>query len=390
MSETVVVVTNIPRPYRTALFATLKQQFAALDLQLRVLYTSDPSKHARRGSQAAVVADAEMESFVPGIDIGVTYDRVLTLPWGLGRAIAHLQPACVVLGGFGPSALTGARWCRRARVPYVIWSGAWPITEGKLGRLQRLSRVWLLRGAAAFITYGTAAADYLVTLGAPRDRIYPAWNTVDLEGIAGAALVARQKREELAGKHALAAKNLLCVSSLVARKGVRELVAAALAAGPPTSDWALHFAGGGPLTEELESAVRAAGKQDHFRFHGLKPESEVAELLGMADGLFLLSWQEAWGLVINEAMACGVPVVASPLAGATRDLIDDGVTGYVVHPADKQALTAIFSRLVSGDPECAQVGRAGAEAVRAMASLDKTGERFVSAVRRALEGDRHA
>jgi glycosyltransferase involved in cell wall biosynthesis len=376
MSQTIVVVTNIPRPYRTALFETLKQQFAAMNLQLRVLYTSNPTKHVRRGSPSSAVADTEMEGFVPGVDFGVTYDRVLTLPWGLSQAVARLQPACVVLGGFGPSALAGARWCRSARVPYVIWSGAWSNTEGDLGRLRKLSRRWLVRGAAAFITYGTAAADYLVTLGAPRERIFPAWNTVDLEGIAAAALVAHGKREELAGKHALAAKNLLCVGSLVARKGVRELVAAALAAEGPAADWALHFAGGGPLKEELEATVRAAGKQDHFRFHGLKPESEVAELLGVADGSFLLSWREAWGLV------------GSPRGGATRDLIDDGVTGYVIHPADTQALSTIISRLVAGDPECVQVGRAGAETVRAKASLDKTGERFVSAVRLALESDR--
>jgi len=115
----------------------------------------------------------------------------------------------------------------------------------------------------------------------------------------------------------------------------------------------------------------------------------VAELLGLVDGFFLPTTKEAWGLVINEAMACGVPVVVSPRAGATRDLVEHGVTGYVVEPSDTRTLAAITTRLLSGDPECARVGRAGAESVRAKASLERTATVFVDAVRCAMERPGH-
>jgi glycosyltransferase involved in cell wall biosynthesis len=384
VSATVAVITNIPRPYRAALFATLKRHLAEAGLELHVLYVSDPRKHARRGSQSAMVIDPAMESFVPGINLRRGYEGVVPIPLGLPGVLAHLRPVCVVTGGFGVSAAIAARWCRRARVPHVIWWGGWPGCDDVSGGARLALRKHIVRRAAGFITYGTAAADYLVTLGAPRDRVFCAWNTVDLEGIAASARAAKTRRSELSEKYALAVMNLLFVGSLVERKGVRELVEAALASKPASSDWALHFAGGGPLTNEIETTVLAAGKEANFRFHGFMPPSDVAELLGLVDGFLLPTKQEAWGLVINEAMACGVPVVVSPLAGATRDLIEDGVTGYVVDPTDVQAMAGAVTRLLSDDHECRGVGEAGADAVRAKASLDKSAEGFVAGVLCAL------
>ncbi len=389
MNRTVAVVTNIPRPYRRALFDTVGQQLEAQDLELRLLYTSDPTKHIRRGLPPTDFADPTVEAYVSGISVRTGFERVVAVPTGLSHVLDRHRPACVVAGGFGPSAVMSARWCRKAKVPCILWSGGWPGQEGKIGRLRRAARRRLVRNSAAFVAYGTAAAEYLTTLGAPPEQVFCAWNTVDLEGIAAAARAAAARRSELAPKFAIAARNLLFVGSLVERKGLRELVAAALAAESPSTDWALHLAGGGPLQHELEATVVAAGKQANFRFHGLLPESDVAELLGLVDGFLLPTKREAWGLVVNEAMACGVPTVSSPWAGATRDLIEDGVTGYVVEPTDTPALAAIISRLLSDDSRVREVGKAGATAVRAKASLEKAAEGFVSAIRCALDGPRN-
>jgi glycosyltransferase involved in cell wall biosynthesis len=380
----VAVVTNIPRPYRRALFGALKVRLTSQGRLLRVLYTSDPSKHVRRGPLLAGVDDPSMESFVGGMSLRTAYERVITLPTGLRRALRECEPLCVVSGGFGPSALIAACWCRSAQVPYVLWSGAWPGQATAVGALQSGARKWLVRKAQAFIAYGTAAADYLVSLGARSDRVFCAWNTVDLEEIASRARAAASRLSELTPKYRLAAANLLYVGTLVESKGVKELVSAALAVEAHDRDWALHLVGAGPAADELERLIRGAGKGDHFRFHGLRPPEDVAELLGVVDGLLLPTKREAWGLVINEAMACGVPVVASPWAGATRDLIVDGVTGYVVEPIDTAALANVMSRLLSGDPSCKEVGRAGAKAVRAKASLENSAEGFALAVECAL------
>jgi glycosyltransferase involved in cell wall biosynthesis len=384
MSRNVVVVTNIPRPYRLALFERIGTQLAAEDLELQIIYTSDPAKHVRRSSVLPSPGGTLAGTFARSLTLRRGYENVVSVPIRLGRLLQDRHPACVVTGGFGLTALLSTHWCRRARVPHLLWSGAWSGQEGEIPWLHRMARKWLVRNSTAFISYGTAAADYLTDLGAPQERVFRAWNTVDLEGIASAGRAAAARRSELTPKYGLAATNLLFVGSLVPRKGVRELVAAATAASPCASDWALHFAGDGPLRKELQETVRLAGREANFRFHGLMPAGDVAELLGLADGFLLPTKREAWGLVVNEAMACGVPVVVSPAAGATRDLISDGVTGYVVEPTDIDGLTAAICRLLSGDLECKAVGQAGAAAVRAKASLDRTAAAFVSGVLCAL------
>lgn len=389
MSKTIVVVTNIPRPYRRALFEVTASQLLDKGYALAILYTSDPAKHLRRGPSQTQPGSSHSERYVPGLDIRIGYEHILSIPKGLGRLLAECSPECVVSGGFGAATMLSARWCDSVRVPHVLWSGAWPGQEGHIGRLQSAIRRRLVLGAEAFIAYGTAAADYLVELGAPRHRVFCAWNSVDLEGFASAALAAATRRSELADKYRLAGKNLLFVGSLVERKGVQELVSAALAVDLPRLDWALHFVGSGPLEKKLRETVQAAGKAAHFRFQGLRPEHDVAELLGLADGFLLPSRQEAWGLVVNEAMACGVPVVVSPHAGATRDLVVDGVTGYIVEPSATSELTAAISRLLSANSEPRQIGQAGAEAVRAKASLDKSAESFISAVICAISESAH-
>jgi glycosyltransferase involved in cell wall biosynthesis len=384
VSRTVVAVTNIPRPYRRALFDVLSRQLADRDIGFRVLYTSDPTKHVRRGANSAALADPRTESWVRGTTVRLSYDHVISIPTGLRKALAELEPACVVIGGFGADALLAASWCKHHGVPRVVWSGGWPGRQGSVGGLRLFSRKRVVRAADAFIAYGSAAADYLVDLGASRDRVFCAWNTVDLEGIAAAAQKARDHRQDLVEKYRLADRNLLYIGTLVDSKGVKELVRAALTMEAPGIDWTLHFAGAGPEMGALKTIAQEAGQNEHFRFHGLLPASDVAELLGLADGLLLPTMREAWGLVINEAMACGVPVVTTPWAGATRDLIEDGATGYVVEPQNIARLAELMLKLVARDRDCQEVGRAGAEAVRAKASLEKAAQGFVSGVECAL------
>ena len=381
----VAIVTNIPRPYRRALFRTLRGRLAVGGRELTVVYTSDPSKHRRRGATTAPELDPAFEQYARGLTLRMGYERVVTIATLLGKALKRGNVECVISGGFGLPALAAAFWCRSRAIPFVLWAGAWPGQEGRIRHRRSSERRRLVRFASAYITYGTAAADYLISLGAPGDRVFPAWNTVDLEGIASDARAAASRRTALASKYQLAANNLLFVGSLVERKGLRELMTAALTIDRADPDWALHLVGAGPLEAELRSLVRAEGKDSHFRFHGLRPPGDVAELLGLVDGFVLPTKREAWGLVINEAMACGVPVVASPHAGATRDLIVDGVTGYVVEPTDVNRLSAAMSLLLSGNAESRAIGQAGAEAVRAKASLERSVEGFVAAIQCALE-----
>lgn len=118
----------------------------------------------------------------------------------------------------------------------------------------------------------------------------------------------------------------------------------------------LVVAGSGPLETEVVAWARGRGD---VRFLGLRDRDGCAELTARAAALVAPSeWLEGFGLVVVEAMAAGVPVVASG-HGAFPELVDDGVTGLLHRPGDAESLAACVRRIVADLRDNARMGTAG-------------------------------
>lgn len=104
------------------------------------------------------------------------------------------------------------------------------------------------------------------------------------------------------------------------------------------------ISGTGPLEDELRSLARSLGLRAHFA--GFVNQSQLAAYLAAADLIVLPSAQETWGLVVNEAMASGLPAVVSDAVGCAPDLIEDGLTGAIYPVGDTDALADAIERMV--------------------------------------------
>jgi glycosyltransferase involved in cell wall biosynthesis len=122
------------------------------------------------------------------------------------------------------------------------------------------------------------------------------------------------------------------------------------------------MAGDGPLRGQCENQARSAGAP--VRFAGFLNQSRIAEAYAVADALVLPSTTETWGLVVNEAMACGLPCIVSDLVGCGPDVIDRGVTGDVHAMGDVEALSQLMVQYA--DP--ARLAAMGQEAKRKIGS----------------------
>jgi glycosyltransferase involved in cell wall biosynthesis len=120
----------------------------------------------------------------------------------------------------------------------------------------------------------------------------------------------------------------------------------------------LVFAGEGPLRSALESEAAALGVAKRVRFLGFVNQTQLPSIYTAADLLVLPSEYDAFGVVVNEAMLCGCPVVASDRVGAARDLIRDGRTGFIYHCGEVGELAAVLRQAASGDPPLFELGRA--------------------------------
>lgn len=227
----------------------------------------------------------------------------------------------------------------------------------------------------AALVGGHRSKVYLAFLGIPEQRIFIGYDTVSMERIrtwAGAepapAGVPHAERHFTVVARFLPKKNLSLALDAYA----------AYVAQNPDSPRDLHLCGSGELEPELRAqAERLKLKGVHFR--GFLPEHLVAQVLASTLALILPSVEDQHGLVVNEALAMGVPVLVSDNCGARDLLVRSGVNGYVFETDNAEGL-AHFMGLLDGD-----VGewKRLSLATRRFEALAGT-ESFVSAVERAL------
>ena len=186
-----------------------------------------------------------------------------------------------------------------------------------------------------------------------------------------------------ARRHEGRGRRLLFVGRLAPVKGGFVLIAA-LAQLP---DVTLDIVGDGPSREALAERAAALGLADRVVFHGYMDETGVRDRLAAADVFVLTSFAEGVPVVLMEALAAGVPAVATRIAGIP-ELIDDGVTGLLVPPAEPTATADAVRRLLD-DPELRnRIAAAGREKVEREFNLETESERLANLMTTALsEGD---
>lgn len=235
--------------------------------------------------------------------------------------------AVLVNGWVVKSCLQALRACRRYGVPCIVRgeSNALRPRPWWKGALHRL----LLRQYAALLYIGRSNADFYRKHGVPQERLFPARYCVDNEWFAAAADRYREQRTAIRAAWNIPEESVVfvfCAKFIEKKRPMDFLKAAALAAGRGAP---LHvlLVGDGELRPACEKFVAEAGVGATFA--GFLNQTEIPKAYAAADCLVLPSdYGETWGLVVNEAMACGLPAVVSDRVGCAPDLIMAGETGY--------------------------------------------------------------
>ena len=198
--------------------------------------------------------------------------------------------------------------------------------------------------ADAVLVLSSASKTFTHSLGIPESRIFLTPYVVDNEYIAQNAIArsVSDVREEL--NLPQDATVVVFCAKFIPRKRPQDVIAAFAKANVPNSY--LVMIGDGPLRESLTAQVTELGIEDRTRFTGLVPYSKLPSLYAASNLLAFSSEYEPYGLPINEAMICGIPVVASDRIGATDDLVEPGKTGFTYPCGDVSALAAILQEIL--------------------------------------------
>ena len=259
---------------------------------------------------------------------------------GLQDVIASNRFDAFVVTGWALFVYWQAVWaCRRQGIPVLIRGDSQlPLNRRPVLRLlKEIAYPWLLRSFNGFLYVGQRNREYLRHYGVKPERLFFSPHCVDnrlFAAGAGRDLPSVVRR-----------KQVLFVGKLIERKRPADIIDAVSIVRRGGADIEVVFVGDGELRDRL--AKHAAALHVPVEFVGFKNQSELPRYYAAADVVVLPSnSQETWGLVINEAMACGTPAIVSDAVGCGPDLIEPGLTGLVYPLSALDELAAEIGQVI--------------------------------------------
>ena len=347
MSRRVAILTEIISPYRVPIFNALAEM-SGVDLHVVFLAEEDPTLWRWRVPKEQIRFSYEV---LPHWRRRVRGYNVL-LNRGMTAALRRAKPDVVVCGGYSYFAMWQAQqWARRRGLPVLLWSES-NVQDRRRGTapVEKLKRMFL-KNCSGFVVPGKSAAAYLKTFGVPDSVIFTAPNAVDNDFFSKAAADARRQASAIRAERTLPERYFLYVGRMIPEKGVGVLLEAyARLDSRIREETGLVLVGDGPCRAQYEQQAAKLGS-GKVLFAGFQQREELAQYYALADSLVFPTFSDPWGLVVNEAMACGLPVIVSDVAGATADLVEDGWNGLVVAARDLDGLVSAMRQLGVDEPQ---------------------------------------
>lgn len=375
----VLHVTNIPTPYRLPYLRAVNEALAADGVGFHVFFLG----RGKRRREWVIGAD-ELRGF----------DNTLHEGEGaISAAIAQvrrLRPSLVTIAwAMDPAALRLLLYCLRHRIPTLLFTGE--TLHAAAGRsfawLRRLVRRPFFRLASGFLTYGEASTEYVRSFGVPPGRITTGLNVVDtaffsgrVEQLRADGSAARARAAYRTPGGAEFAVHLLLVGYMIPGKGISQTLRALKLLD--REDIALHLVGNGPREAAHRELTAELGLDGRTFFHGYHQTEAMPLFYAFADIVLFPSFVDVFGLVMAEAAAAALPVIASRFSGGVRDVVTPE-SGIVIDPHDTPAYARAIAEFADiADREA--MGIAAHRRAHTVLTLDNSASRYRDAVRSVL------
>lgn len=366
------LLVNIIAPYRLPIYQALGGVFDAH------IFTS--GTEANRATWTGIEAKLEgvrvkrsrgITLSIPLRMDGAIYDRkYVHITPGFFFDLIRFNPRGVITIEMGFRTLVALVYGTIFRKPVWVWWGGTLHTERAVHPAKRFVRKIMARWVKHWISYGQTSTDYLLSLGIQRSRITQIQNCVDERSFVGdmVPFLDLQPRPVL-----------LYVGQLIRRKGVEQLLRAAASVQEEGRDFTLLLVGDGPERAALQQLSKSLGLKNVVFHSALKPEFMPA-IYRSADCLVFPTLEDVWGLVVNEALWCGIPVVGSVYAGCAVELLPET---NIFDPLDLDAFTQILCKALNGEiapanparmQTCAEVATVIVEEITGRLGLSTTTE----------------
>ena len=345
----VLFLTNYPSPYRVRFFDELGKR-----MDVTVLFADRIENKKHRNAGWYVPSEGSFRSVQLQKQAAVIKSNSLctdVIDW-----LKQDFDAIVLCGYSNPTVILAAAWLRLHKKKFYLEVDGGLIRE-EAGWRYRIKKQ-LVGCADYWLSSGSYTTKYLVHYGAREKDVfeYPFSSLQDAD--IQSTIVPREEKEALRQELGIGEKHcLLSIGQFIHRKGFDVLLKAA---AKLDKDTGIYIVGGEPTEEYLRLREELGLTNVHFL--GFQKKENLIRYYKAADAFVLPTREDIWGLVINEAMAYGLSVITTDRCVAGLELVEEGITGYIVPVNDDAALAEKMGALLASDME--KMGAAALEKVR--------------------------
>ncbi len=301
-------------------------------------------------------------------------------------ALEQANPVVVTVNGWNNfGSLVAANCCMDRGIPMVVMSESARGDEPRTWWKEIIKRRIVDFHSAALVG-GQRHVEYLIELGMPRERIFTGYDVVDNDWFARRAIEIRNSESEIRKKYRLPENYFLASARFIEKKNLPSLVRAYAEYRRQSGEnamWDLVLLGDGPLRETLNAQLSTFNLHAHVHLPGFKQYDELPVYYALANAFVHASTTEQWGLVVNEAIASGLPVIVSERCGCVPELVQDN--GFTFDPMDEHELAAQMLKMTTlVDDERRRLADAS-YGIAANFSPERFGEGLERAARVAME-----
>jgi 1,2-diacylglycerol 3-alpha-glucosyltransferase len=266
------------------------------------------------------------------------------------KALREADPVVAMIPGWAtPASLIALEWCLQNQRPAVVMSESNAFDEQRYALAESIKRI-VVSLFSAGLAGGQLQMEYLIALGLPRNRVFTGYDVVDNEHFRQNGEEVRSQASEARRKYGLPENYFLASARFVPKKNLPTLICAyaryrQLAGnrddGQRTTHngpWDLVLLGDGLLRADLCRLISDLRLDGHVHLPGFVQYRELPAYYALADVFVHASITEQWGLVVNEAMATGLPVIVSNRCGCVPDLVVEGKNGFTFDPKSVKSL----------------------------------------------------
>lgn len=330
----VLFLTNIPSPYRVDFFNELGKI-----CNLTVLYERKKAKNRNDIWQSKNKKNFK-EIFLKGIEIG----DESSLSFKVLKYLRDKSYDVIVIGGY--STLTGMlaiKYLRMKKIPFILSSDGGFIKKDSAFKFN--IKKYFISSAKAWLSTGENTTNYLINYGAEKKGIYVyPFTSIKKEDVMEDILSNKEKnniRKNLGIKYD---KVIISVGQFIHRKGYDILLNSCK---DLSSEIGVYIIGGDPTNEYLELKSKIGLKNVHFI--EFKSSEELKEYYKCADLFVLPTREDIWGLVINEAMSFGLPVITTKKCIAGLELVKENKNGYIIDSEDSEQLSEKIKYILNNE-----------------------------------------